>query len=453
MNGWWVVLDFKMYVGMVVNFVQPLMFVGFLYFFFEKGKNKLKNILGFVSAVLLLFFVNSFFVLNYPEYNFVKITVVTAVLLVYALCFLKGSVYMRAIIPIVVIGKNIVLADLSMKIMMHVLDKPFVNAASFPESFKILYIFVSNVAFALLLVNLFYMAKTKIEPTNVPQLIVFVAMGIVIYVSALCDLLIYEVSGFNEKLLPYILLIFLSVFLLAGLFWYLLIKINHDEKLKAELLLSRQREELYKNYVMNTNEHIEEMSQVKHDMKNHIMSVRTLVENKEYDSAINLCDSVCEKLSVPTFRLCKSPVLNAMMNVATDKATKNNIELEYDIRYLLPFVEDSDIISIIGNLCDNAVEYLSTIDESKRKMTLTIASHRGYCHVTCRNTIVGSVLKDNPNLTTTKKSSNHGKGMKILSEIAEKYEGELLYKEKKGQLIVSVILRNPYRPPIFPIVL
>ncbi len=435
-------MSFGLYVDMAVSLVQQLMFVGFLNLFFETGKSKLKNIIAFASTVLLLFTVSAYFTAIFPEHTYEKIIIITAILLVYTLCFLKGTVYMRIIAPVVIIGMNIVLADLSMAIMMHVMDTSFVNTVPFPDSFKYLYIIVSNFAFALLLFNLFYIAKTKVKLTNVTQLLIFISLGLIIYFSALCDLLIYEMSGFNEKLLPYIFIIGLLIFSLAGLFWYLLMKVSHDEKLKTELLLSTQREEMYKNSVMNTNTQIEKLSQVKHDMKNHIMSVNSLILNGEYERAGKLCESLYEKLNVPALSLCENPVLNAIINVEMEKAYQNKIEFTYDVSHTLSFVEDSDIVSIVGNLCDNAVEYLCSVDESKRRMNLAISSYKGYCYVTCKNVIRESVLKENPNLSTTKNTPDHGNGMKILSNIAKKYDGELLFKEQESELSVSVIIRK-----------
>ncbi len=428
---------------MAVNLVQQLMFVGFLNLFFEADKNKIKSVLSFVSTVIVLFSVSSYFELIYPSLSYQKIIIITAILLIYTLCFLKGSVYLKILIPIVIIGINIVLANLSKSMMMHLSDTPLSGIVSFPDSFKYLYIVISNIVFAMLLINLLYIGKRKLQLSNISEVIIFLLLAVIIYIAALSDMLLYEVSGFDVELLPYVIIISISVFTLAGMFWYLLLKVSRDERLKTELLLSTQREEMYKNSVMNTNEQIEKLSQVKHDMKNHIMSVSTLITNGEYERAGKLCESVYEKLNVSALSLCKNPVMNAIINVEMEKASRHKVLFTYDVNHTLDFVDDSDIVSLVGNLCDNAVEYLSTIDESKRRMNLTVSSYKGYCYITCKNTIEESVLKDNVNLSTTKKNtSNHGKGMKILSDIAKKYDGEVLFKEQNLEISVSVIIRK-----------
>lgn len=436
-------MSFGFYADIAINLVQQLMFVGFLNLFFDKGENKLKNIVSFVVTVIVLFSVSNYMTLDLSGYKYIKIIIITAILLVYTICFLKGSIYMRVIVPVIIIGLNIVLANLRLSIVLHVTDMPFMSVTYFPDSFKYLYIFISNVTFAFLMMNFLYFGKRKIELSDISQIAVFLLLAVVIYIAALSSLLLYEVSGFDKEILPYALTLCASVFALSGMYWYLLMKVSRDEKLKAELLLSTQREEMYKNSVMNTNKQIEKLSQVKHDMKNHIMSVSTLLSNGDYERAQKLCESMYEKMNIPTLSYCENPVLNAIINVEAEKASHHNIDFSYEVNYTLDLISDSDIVSLVGNLCDNAVEYLSTIDESKRRMSLAISSYKGYCYIKCSNAIDSSVLNTNPILATTKKDiKNHGNGMKILRDIAKKYDGEVLLKEENDELSVSVIIRK-----------
>ena len=125
------------------------------------------------------------------------------------------------------------------------------------------------------------------------------------------------------------------------------------------------------------------------------------------------------------------------------KAAINGIDFSYDIQNSLLFVKDSDIISIIGNLCDNAIEYLSGLSENNRVMSLLISVYRNYYCITCKNRIQSSVLHNNPDLKTTKDDDLvHGKGITILRSIAEKYNGEVLFNEEENHLIASTIIRE-----------
>lgn len=436
-------MNIGIFIEVAVNFIQQLLFIGFLYLFFDKGENKRNNILAFSVTLFVLFTVCNYFTFRGLTFNHLDSIIVTSILLLYSVLFCKGAIYLRILMPIIVFGLNTLISYLNLGVMVHFGDKPFVEALTFSTSFRYLYIITTNLIFMVVLLVLLRIGKKKIQVSNISEVISFLLIAVIIYVASLSDMILYEVSDFNESILPYVVVICVSIFALTGMFWYLLLKVSKDSKLKTDLLLSRQREEMYKNSVLNTNEQIEKLSKVKHDMKNHNMAVSSLILNGEYERARVLCESVSMKLNVPALTHSENPVINAILNVEKDKAFQNDINFSCTINDTLSFVEDSDIVSIIGNLCDNAIEYLVGIEEDKRKMNLTVSLYKGYYYITCKNTIVSPVLKNNPQMNTTKDDITlHGKGVKILKDIAEKYNGELLVKEYENELTISVIVRK-----------
>ena len=69
--------------------------------------------------------------------------------------------------------------------------------------------------------------------------------------------------------------------------------------------------------------------------------------------------------------------------------------------------------------------------------------YKDYYCITCKNTITFSILGNNPEMNTTKNDVDlHGKGIRILRDIAQKYNGEILIKEYENELSVSMIIRN-----------
>ena len=60
----------------------------------------------------------------------------------------------------------------------------------------------------------------------------------------------------------------------------------------------------------------------------------------------------------------------------------------------------------------------------------------------CKNKIEKSVLKSNPNFVTSKDDNKyHGRGISIIRETVEKYDGELRYYEDEGFLLATVVLK------------
>ena len=429
-------------IEVVINLVQQLLIIGFLYLFFEKDENRMKNALAFSVVVFTLFTMANYFTFRGLTFNHLDSLITIAIMLLYSLLFLKGDLYLRILMPIIALGINILVAYLNLGIMVYFSSMSFVEALTFSTSFRYLYIITTNLIYAVALLVLLRIGKKKIQVSSIPEIISFLLIAVIIYVAALSDMILYEVSDFNEKILPYVVIICVSIFALTGIFWYLLLKVSKDSKLKTDLLLSKQREEMYKTSVLSTNEQIEKLSKVKHDMKNHTMTISSLISNGEYERAQKLCESVSDKLDVVSLSHSGNPVLNAILNVEKEKASDYDIVFNCTVSDELSFVEDADIVSIIGNLCDNAIEYLSGVEKDQRNLSLNISMYIDYYYITCKNTIMCSILSDNPQMNTTKKDvSLHGKGIRILRDIAEKYDGEVLIKEYEEELSVSVIIR------------
>ena len=431
-------------VEMVVNFIQQILLFGFLYLFFDKPVHKIKNIVVFSVAVLIMNVVENYFTFQEMTFNHIDSLINVIVMITYAVLFLKGALYLRFLIPIIVYGLNTILSFSVVYLLTYLGGKTLEESVAFSTSFRYLYLIIVNLTYMLLLWIMLRVSKKKLHLNNIYDILAFIILPALCMIGMYVDAIIYEKVNFNKSIL---LLIIINLFVLISvsvIIWLLLIKMSKSNKVKTDLLLSKQREELYKNSVISTNEQIEKISNIKHDMRNNIMSVSALIAEGEFQKARQFCDKIEEKLtSTRTPVHTNNPVLNSILNVELEKAQSNNIVFTYDICNTLLFLDDSDTVSIIGNLCDNAIEYLSKIPECKRQMELSITVHRDYYCIICKNTILSSILSKNPTLITTKQDNLfHGKGTKILQNISLKYNGEVVFNEELDQLVASVIIRN-----------
>ena len=434
--------------GLVVeiafNLIQQLMFIGFLYLFFDKGENKVKNILAFWISVLLLFTMANYFTFNEMTLNHLDSIITIIVMLVYSICFLKGELYLRIIIPILAFGLNMLISYLNIFVMSTFGDVPFEEAIVFSTSFRYMYLTVANLLYFVALLILLRIGKRKIQVVSKAEIVAFIIVAVALYAGSLSTMIFYKQLFNNGELLPYIIIILVSLFVSAGVFWFLLLKISKDNQIKTELLLSKQREEMYQSSVIASNEYIKRTSEIKHDMNNTLSSIYRLMDNGQYDEAKRLCLDCSESITkVYTPINTDNPTLNAILNVEIEKARQNDISFSYTVTDSLDFVSSTDVVSIIGNLCDNAIEYLSTIDKGQRKMSLEITVRNDYRIIVCRNTILSSVLSVNPDMKTTKNDETlHGKGLSILRSVAEKYNGTLSCKEDDDSIEVTLIIKE-----------
>lgn len=429
-------------VEIAVNLVQQLLFIGFLYLFFDKGENKVKNIAAFVITVLILFTMANYFTFNEMTFNHLDAVITVAVMLAYSLIFLKGELYLRIIIPLITFGINMMISFIALLAMSSVTGKALEESVVFSNSFRYLYLVVVHATYILILWLILRIRKKNITLSNQYDVFAFIVLPLLCMIAMYTDVFIYQIVNFDSHILALIIINLFVLIVVSVLVWFLLIRISNDNQVKTDLLLSRQREELYRESVISSGEQIKLVSDIKHDMKNNLSSIYSLIDNGQYDDAKRLCLDCSESIAkVYTPINTDNPTLNAILNVEIEKARQNDISFSYTVTDSLNFVSSTDVVSIIGNLCDNAIEYLSTIDKSQRKMSLEITVRNDYRIILCRNTILSSVLSANPDMKTTKNDETlHGKGLSILRSIAEKYNGSLGYKEDENSLEVTLII-------------
>lgn len=433
-----------MSIGLVVeiasNFIQLLMFVGFLYLFFDKPQEKALRIVPFAVTSLIMLAAAAFFTVNNMTFHYLYYAVTVIILVLYSVIFLRGNLFLRIVIPLAV--SNILIAYLTVSVMSAFGTFPFEDVIGFSRAFRCLILFVANAVYCAFLFVIYRFGKGRINMRRHSDILAFIVVPLLTCTVGMSALLTLEAANFQTDIEVYITIITVSTAVIVIIFWYLLIKVSKDSSVKADLMLSKQREELYKSSVLGTNEQIEKISAVKHDMKNDLMTVSMLISNGEYEKAKAICDSVSERLTAAyTPVSTDNPALNAIVNVELDNAQAKGIDFIYDISNPLTFMSDGDIISVIANLCDNAIEYLAEIPMEQRKMSLSISEYKTFCKIVCKNNLMSSVLADNPELKTTKTDKAlHGMGVKILKSVAEKYNGELLIGEEDNQLTMSVVV-------------
>ena len=126
----------------------------------------------------------------------------------------------------------------------------------------------------------------------------------------------------------------------------------------------------------------------------------------------------------------KNILLNAIINIELDKAEGENIKFEVRISDCLSeFSGNSEIISVIGKICDNAIAYLKTQPREYRIMSLEILNTNDTVIIVCKNKITKTMTENNID-------------KKILIDICKKYNGNILYKEDNGYYIVKILLNK-----------
>lgn len=214
-------------------------------------------------------------------------------------------------------------------------------------------------------------------------------------------------------------------------------KLLHYFRLCTELSLLEQEEYSLNQYVEEARVRYEKTKSFRHDVKNHIMVVKELLQNEKWEQALNYIgdmESMTEELSFPCST--NNPVADILVGNKLGIAKSMGIDVCCSLRLPYPcFVRDIDFCIILSNALDNAIHACKNIDSSAEK----------YIRVTGR--IQGDfVLLEIENSFEGNGLFRTGTGLSNIKTIAEKYHGAMSIKTQAASFNLSVLLIIPQQP-------
>lgn len=429
---------------LTINIFQGAMFVVFCHSFLGGKYSKKVDIISKLSAIAVMFAVIS--IQNYLVISFAysEIILFCAVMIPYTLIFLKGNLYLRIAIPLFAYALCMCIS-MAMSFFASVIFN-LQHTEMFGEQ-SLLYRIVMVVVINLVDVFVYYMIykifKGKISLKSSTDILFFVILPI-ITIAILFLTFSMATDGTTSDLYRLFLgLISLAIFVVTVLVLNAMVKVTKNNELKMQNMRMKQEQQLYLNEIKNGSEFIREIAKIKHDMKNKVFCIGEMLSANNIEEAKELCKDMSHELknSAEAFNT-ENIHLNSILNVSKQKAKFNNIDMVVIIQTLMKHIDGMDLITVVGNLCDNAIEALQKQDN--KKMQLLFAQRGGYYRVIVKNYINESVLDKNPTLTSDKENLMfHGHGLDNVRGVLNKYNGELLLCEEDEFFVVEAIFEIP----------
>lgn len=179
-----------------------------------------------------------------------------------------------------------------------------------------------------------------------------------------------------------------------------------------------------------------------HDLKEYLQTIGGLAAQSKNEEIINvLKDMEVEIDSIPDKIYTSNSVLNALLCEKELQAQNRDIEINITVEPKLPLdrVKSGDLIVMIGNLLDNAIES-AALCEKKRKIDLRFFEPEGnFIVLNIENTYGNEIKKKGETFLSTKRGENHqGIGIKSVQETALKYGG-LLFLKQEEDVFVTIL--------------
>lgn len=205
----------------------------------------------------------------------------------------------------------------------------------------------------------------------------------------------------------------------------------------AELHAQLEATKMQQSYYALLEEQQKQIREMQHDINNHVAVIRSLTANAKEGTDLK---QYAEELTAPKLlhlHYCRNTILNALLvNKAAD-CRKAGIEAEFDIHLAAGTegYDDYDLVALVSNLLDNAIEAAGTAENKRLALTMHLAD--GALSILCRNSYgadgTGSYAANQGKMT-------RGNGRAIINRLVKKYSGELELRPEEGSYTVSVML-------------
>lgn len=183
-----------------------------------------------------------------------------------------------------------------------------------------------------------------------------------------------------------------------------------------------------------------------HDTNHHMNTVYGLLINDKKGEAVNMLESLFyEYQKAEMIEYSNNNILNIILSECKEESERKNIECDIFVErgFNIEYVDDIDLVALIGNLLSNAYEAAIKSEEKKIKIQMFMQNDGSFSVIKIENSFNGKILKEGEALKTTKFNKKlHGFGIKSAKRIAEKYDGWISNKWENYNFKTIVILEN-----------
>lgn len=177
-----------------------------------------------------------------------------------------------------------------------------------------------------------------------------------------------------------------------------------------------------------------------HDAKKHLAAIRSLSTDPK---TLGYVDRLSDQLhSVTRSGHSGNRLLDVILEKYVISCRHHGIRFDYDVKLCnLPQLEDIDLVAILGNLMDNAVE--AAAQSSAKMIQLSTAKRNSYSVLIITNSCDKAPSFTGGSLLSTKADPvSHGYGIRSVKRTLQKYSGDLdwEYDEAAHQFTATAMI-------------
>lgn len=282
--------------------------------------------------------------------------------------------------------------------------------------------------------------KTRLDTKGWVAFIMYPAITLVVI-----SLLLYvPQEEISEKVFRIIIVFAVSMLFLSIIQFYLLenIMIRESEIYNKQALIE-QAEHVNQMY-RSLSEEREIQKAKAHDYLNHLNALLALAEhNNSVEEIKYIKEQIGASSEIVDIIDTGNAVINAVLNYKYREAKKKDIVMPLLIDNLSNLrISESDIVTILSNILDNAIEATEKCDNKKIVLQISKQDMENLLYIDSSNTCLPESFSEEKHYTTKDNKDNHGYGISNIKYAVEKNNGECIIDKKDGlfRIIITIPL-------------
>ena len=215
-----------------------------------------------------------------------------------------------------------------------------------------------------------------------------------------------------------------------------LIEENANYKMQAEI------NRLQTDYALQIDENLKILRSVRHDIKNHLIIIDGYAAQKKFEKIHEYISRIGERFKDTAPIQTSSTAVSAILNEKSALAQQKNISCEITCNFPSLKIDDFTMITILGNLLDNAITAASKCSDGWIKADLQ--QEDSILVITVDNSHAERIREKDGVFTSTKTDNAdiHGIGIKNVRKAVNDLRGQIEITYTENTFHVCIMLPN-----------
>lgn len=249
-----------------------------------------------------------------------------------------------------------------------------------------------------------------------------IAITVISFVVSILSIMISRIGYEYADVRKNVMVILIIMWCLMNIMAALINMIEQNSRHSYELIMLERERETNREIYDNIKSGQEELRDMRHDIKNRLSSLRSVIVQNDSRAALDYLDGMIGSVDMVKGKIyCNNLVINNILTYKLSSIPHNiSVECEAEVPEQIN-IDMGDLGVIIGNLLDNSIKAVNNI------------STGGYIHIIITESIGKLIIIIENNYQNEKEKKpaiyyiDHGRGVNNVRRIVKKYGGS--YKE------------------------